>query len=291
MKRSRRLQLIVCALFHFPLVACTTSHQSVPSTPTTRTQLDTARIDSRYKSWAPQLIAIKSRYFIHDSSTISINNDTTATVVPIESTMIYSISTADSNNLLILTGHVDSLSISNALSTKTKPDTGTRPNLHIVISKQGRFLNSSQMPPINCSTANAPSSSRIGELLIPLPHGAVKVGDKWTDTSSTISCHGKISLTHTTIREYELLDLSSCELTDAAKVRELVTDSLTGSSAENNNHLSASGFGTASSTLCLGRSTGTLLERNGQSRLELTVTTSRGVFPFTQNSHTHIKLR
>ena len=250
-----------------------------------------APIEPLTKNWSPELIARRSRYFISDSSVISINNDTTAPTVSIQSAMVYSISTIDSNNYLILTGHLDSLDVNRAPPTSTKLDTGKTSNLHAVISKRGRVLNRLETVPINCSVTNAPNLSRIADLLVALPLAAVRVGDKWADTSSTISCHGKIPLTHMTIRDYELLNPSSCNQANTVQVRETVIDTLTGSSTDKNNYLSTRGFGTASSMLCLERSTGTLVERNGQSRLDLTITTFRGVFPFTQISHTHIELR
>lgn len=292
MKKSTHCQLALSAFFYSSIFACTTGHPSRPSTSPTRAQPNTAPIEMRNKSWTPELIAGEFRYLIHDSSTVSINNDTTTSVTPIESIMIYSITTTDSNNTLVLTGHVDSLHVNSNLSTRAKPDTATTINLHMVTSKQGQLLSSPTEFAQNCSAINSPGLSRISELLIPLPVHATKVDNKWTDTLSIITCHGKIPLRHTMRREYELLDLSSsCQQPSGVQVRRIVTDTLTGSSTEANNHITANGFGTATSILCLEQKTGMLLTGDQQSHLELTVTTTRGVFPFTQNSNTHIALR
>jgi hypothetical protein len=291
MKRSRRLQACIYASVYSLLVGCATGHPTTPVTSTTRTQRDTTIIESHKKSWAPHLIAAKLRYFIHDSSTISINGDTTVAVVPIESTMIFSVSTSDSNNLLIVNSQIDSFYVNSSRSTKTKPDTSIRSNMHMVASKEGRFLDLTEAGPLDCTVVNASSPSRIGEVLIALPLNAITVGDKWSDTVSTTSCRGRIALTHRIVRQYELLDFSSCPQTNAAKVRGVITDTLVGSSTESNNHLSAHGFGNAISMICIDANTGTLLESDTQSHLELTVTTTRGAFPFIQNSNTHIELR
>jgi hypothetical protein len=279
---------MVCSL---SLVACSTSHPAAPTTPATIPHKDSVTSESKSSSWAPQFIGGKWRYFIRDSSVVSISNDTTVRPRPIESTMFYSISMADSANVLVLTSHVDSLFVNTRLSTKTNSDSGKFSESHMIFSKQGRIIDAVTPTGVTCTSASASPSPRTGELIIRLPASHVRVGDRWTDTSSTTSCHGRIPLAELAIQEYELLDLTSCQGRDAVKVRRVVSDTFTSSPAESSNHLSASGSGTASSIVCLQRDTGTLLESNGQSRLDLTVITTRGTFPFTQNTNTHIEIR
>jgi hypothetical protein len=272
------------------LQACSTN-RSLPS-PTSRTPApaNSGVVEAHNNSWAPRVSEGRWRYLIQDSSMISINNDTTARVEPIKSTTIYTISVVDSNNSLRITGHVDSLLLNSRLPTRARTDTGMAKELSGLISRQGRLTTVSDIAPTGCAAGAVSASSRLLELLTFLPPHPVKVGDKWSDTVSTTTCHGKIPLTQTAVRNYELLDLSSCQR-GGTQVRRIVSNTLTGSSSETVNHLSASGFGTATSILCLDRATGALQSSDGQSRLELTVTTTRGVFPFTQNTNTHIEIR
>jgi hypothetical protein len=292
MKRLTRLEFALDTLLFSLITACTTSHSSVPNVPATRSQRDTAPSESENKGWVPQLKSGRSQYLIHDSSTVSISNDTTAPAVLIESATLYSISIADTDTVLIVTAHIDSQYINSSHSIKTKQDSTLRPDIHIAISRQGKLLSKQPViSSVDCSATNTPTPSRIDELLIPLPRQISKIGDKWTDTLSSTTCRGHTLLTHVTIREHELLDLSSsCQQHEAVKVRQTISETVSGSSA-GHNHLGTNGSGTATSVLCLERSTGMLLESKKQSRLDLTVTTIRGVFPFTQNTSTSIERR
>jgi hypothetical protein len=292
MKRSTRLELALYGLLFSLITACTASHSSVPNIPATPSQRDTTSTETKNKRWVPQLKSGRSRYLIRDSSTVSLSNDTTVPAVLIESVMIYSISITDTDTVLVVTAHIDSQYINSSHSIKTKQDSTLTSDIHIVISRQGKLLSKQPLiSSVDCSATNAPIPSRIDELLIPLPTQGSKIGDKWTDTLSSTTCRGHTLLTHVTIREHELLDLSSsCQQHEAVKVRQIVFQTVSGSST-GHDHLDTNGSGTATSVLCLERSTGVLLESKEQSRLDLTVTTIRGVFPFTQNTSTSIEQR
>jgi hypothetical protein len=292
MRISKLTRSITWPAFSMLLLgACSTSHPQTTSAPAAAPYKDSILTDSRSNSWAPQITTGKWRYFIRDSSTVSLSNDTTSHVLPIKAAMLYSVSIDDSAGSLILTARVESLSISTPQSVKTNAPTSRLLELRIALAQKDRLTGIAGKAETSCTGAGTSPLSRIGELIISFPATPVRVGEKWTDTSSTTTCHGKIPLVQLTTREYELLDLSSCQQRDAVKVRRVVSNTFTGASTESGNHLSASGSGTASSILCLQRDTGVLLESNGQSRLDLTVTTTRGIFPFTQNTNTHIELR
>jgi hypothetical protein len=273
------------------LSACSTGHvpATPPSPPTSRA--DTVESHPELSSWSPRITAGTRRYLILDSSTVSISNDTTSRVVPIKSTILYSLSVTSVGDSFALTSRIDSVAISTQLHVKGSSDTGRVSEFHVMISNRGRLTIKPEQGTVTCTGASISAVSRISELIISFPTSRLKTGDKWTDTASTISCHGKIPLIQHATREYELVDLSSCLQRSAVKVRRTVFDTFTGSSTESNNHLSANGSGTSTSVLCLQRDTGALLESNTQSRSDLTVVTTRGTFPFIQNTNTHIELR
>jgi hypothetical protein len=285
----QKLVLTLAAILTFE--ACSTGHSPASSPSTPVPHADTAAIDLRSNSWTPRIMVGTRRYFIRDSSTVSINNDTTSRVLPIESTMIYSISITDMGSSFALNSRIDSLTVSTQLPMRNNSDTAKVAEFHTLLSKQGQVVPTPEQAKVACAGTSTAASSRIGELIINLPSTRLKVGDKWTDTASTTNCHGKIPLVQQATREYELLDLSSCLQRDAVRVRRTVSDTFTGASAETTNHLSASGSGTSTAILCLQRDTGALIESNGQSRSDLIVVTNRGTFPFTQNVNTHIELR
>jgi hypothetical protein len=273
------------------LQACSTGRLPVSSTTPTAPHTDTVTSNLKPNSWSPQITTGKRHYLIHDSSTVSINNDSASRVLPIESTMMYSLSVTDIGNSFSLDSYVDSLTVSAQPPLKSTSDTGRVSEFHTTLSRQGHLSTTPEKTRIACTGASTSASSRIGELMISFPATRLKVGDKWADTVSSTSCHGKIPLRQQATREYELLDLYSCLQRDAVKVRRTVADTFTGTSTESNNHLSASGSGTSTSILCLQRDTGMLMESNGQSHSDLTVVTIRGTFPFSQDIHTHIELR
>jgi hypothetical protein len=271
--------------------ACSTGRSPASPTSTAAPRADTVATNIKSNSWSPRITTGMWRYLIHDSSTISISNDTTSRVLPIESTMMYSISVTDIGNSFSLDSHVESLTVSAQVPLKSTSDTGRVSEFHTTLSRQDRLAITPEKAGMACTGASTSALSRVGELILSFTVTPLKVGDKWADTVSSISCHGKIPLRQQAIREYELLDLYSCLQRGAVKVRRTVADTFTGTSTESNNHLSASGSGTSTSILCLQRDTGMLIESNGQSHSDLTVVTIRGTFPFSQDIHTHIELR
>jgi hypothetical protein len=285
---QKLLSIIVSIL---TLEACSTGQTSVKPPSNTLPHRDSTLSDLKLDSWSPHYTSGTYRYLILDSSTVSLSNDTTSHVVPIESRMIYSFSLSERGQLFDITAHVDSLSITSQLPGKNTRDTSQTSNFHTSISGQGHSTILLQPENSTCTATTTSASSRLDELIISLPLISFKTGDKWTDTVSSISCHGKIPLIQQAVRDYELLDISSCLQQDAVKVRRTISETLTGTSAEGKNHLSASGSGTATATLCLQRKSGTILQSDANSRLDLVVLTTRGSFPFTQNVHTHIEIR
>jgi hypothetical protein len=290
MKLFLLMQRIALSIMAILAVAnCSTGRAPASPRSSTPSRADSVPTHIHSSNWTPRFTTGTRRYFIRDSSVISISNDTTSQPIPIESTMIYSISATNVGDSLMLTSHIDSLRVSSRLQANSNTDTGSASDFHTIFSKQGHLTTILDRARTGCTGANTSASTRIGELITSFPGVGLKVGDKWTDTTSITSCHGKIPLIQQAIREYELLDLSSCLQHDAVKVRRTVSDTFTGSSTESNNHLSASGSGTASAILCLQRDTGALIESNGKSRSDLIVVTTRGTFPFTQNVNTHIE--
>ena len=279
----------VLALSSMSLLGACSSHHPAVSAPTPSTSIrDSVAPHMRVNSWSPRVTSGRWHYIIQDSSIVSISNDTSARAMPIKSRTVYSVSILDSSNVFLVDAQVDSFYI-NTNPRKNNTDTTKTAGFHSRIGADGKVAGVLVSTPISCSDATNSSVGRLGEVRVVVPRVAAKAGDKWADTSSTTICHGRIPLLHHAVREYELVDLLSCQPGNGVKVRRVVTDSFT-SSTESSNHLSASGSGSGTSVLCLQRDSGMVITSDGQSRLDLTVTTSRGTFPFTQNTSTHIEL-
>lgn len=275
------------------MVACSTTRPSVALPEVVRpAHTDSSVIvDKRGTTWNPRIVSERRQYFMNDSSVVSISNDTTARTVPIESRAIYTITITDAKDQqYILALRVDSQTVNNR-PLKPIRDSSKVIQAQIKLGSDGRLINSEKELIQSCSAATVSPAVRMSEILLPFATTQLHLGDHWADTSTSMICHGKIPLMQKTVREYELVSFTNCAERSAVNVRRIVTSTFTVSSTDSTNHLSASGSGTGMSMMCVDRGTGALLESDGQSRLDLTITTSRGTFPFTQNTATHIKLR
>jgi hypothetical protein len=279
------------------LVACATGRTSTPTVPTAASgpiQSDSASIMStKSTAWNPHIVPLQLHYVVDDSSTVLISNDTSARTNSIEAHTVYTVSiidTSSTSSQYFLTVRVDSQSINNRPSKSRKDSVGEL-ETRVGLTKEGKIVqNLSNVPP-SCSSSSATSLARIHEIRVTLPPPHAKIGERWADTTSSIICRGKIPLMQKTTYEYELLSLTTCAQHNGVSIRRIATSNFSTSPVDSTSHLTANGSGTSTAILCLNRDDSALLESVGQSRIDLTVITSRGTFPFTQNSTTHIRLQ
>jgi hypothetical protein len=279
------------AVILLSLGACTQSHprsnESYPEpahTPVTTMEAE---------SWTPQIVSGRYEYFISDTSFVSINNDTSQQVLPIETTTNYTLTIGGTaGDSFSISGKVDSATVNSRLRTKAQTgDTATVSELHAILTKRGELRLHIQQQSLSCSSSSNSIVSRIYELVIPHLLDKIKIGDKWTDTVSSTNCHGKTPLTQQMIRQFEVQAFTTWHNRDAVQVKRLVNITFTGTSTEPNTHLQATGSGSGDAELFLDRKTALLLDSNGQTKSTVMIITSRGQFPFTQLTSTHITTR
>jgi len=252
----------------------------------------TAAVTAEVESWLPQVMPGSREYSFRDSSIVSINNDTTARVLPIETTMNYSVIISPAADSFSVAGKVDSSTINSRLQTRTtKGDSTQTSEFHGALSKRGELRTSSQQRSPDCSSSSNSAASRIYELILPYPKDRIKVGDRWSDTVSSTSCHGRTPLTQRVIRDFEVKQFLTWHEQNAVEVKRLAAMTFSGASSETNTHLKTSGSGSGEATLLIDRNTAALLESSSQTKSMLTVVTSRGEFPFTQVTSTHITIK
>lgn len=269
------------------LSACTPKHSQQPS-PTPEPPHRPVSI-AEADSWSPKIMAGSQRFLIRDSSTVSISNDTTTQALPIESTMIYSIVITPSTDSFVLVGRVDSLTINSRLPTKrTSVDTGRAGEFRGTLIPHGQIQAVGQPQTTSCSSSSNSALTRIYELIVPFPKDKIRIGDKWSDTVSATTCHGKTPLTQQLIREFEVTGFNARQQQKLVMIQRKVFITFTGATTDTNTHLSASGSGSGEATLIVDQNSAELLQSDGRTQSTLTVTTSRGTFPFTQTTSTHI---
>jgi len=271
------------------LQACSSTRVPVLNPPGNVPPRDTVLTVPMNAKWKPESKSGRWHYIIHDSSTVSISNDTTAQARPIESTVSYTLSFTDSADVILLTAQMDSMTVTNQKSPARITTDTIHSRLREIISKQHRPINQRQQS-FSCTTASISVAARVQQLVIPLPMIEVDAHSKWADTSTVVVCHGRVALTEFRTNEFKLASSVACKQNNAISIYRTGSSSFTGASAEGTGHLNAGGMATESGILCLDRSTGLLLSSTGESRVDLTVTTSRGIFPFTQNTVTSIQL-
>jgi hypothetical protein len=206
--------------------------------------------------------------------------------------MTYSVNIVPAQDSFSVVGTVDSSTINSRLQTRALSTDSTNINeFHGALSTQGKLQSTVQLQSAGCSSTSNSTASRIYELILPYPKDTVRIGDKWSDTVSSTSCHGRTPLTQRTIREFEIKEFTTWHQRSAVEVQRLASITFAGASSETNTHLSASGSGSGEATLLIDRNTGALLESVAHTKSMLTIVTSRGEFPFTQVTSTHITTR
>jgi len=269
------------------LFACTRGRPHPPNTSPAPAR--EASAVTEIESWSPRITSSSHKYFLRDSSIISIDNDTVTQPLPIETTMIYSVIIVPSGDSYSVVGQVDSSTINSRLQTRAvASDTASINIFHGALSSRGELQSSSVLQPTNCSSASNAATTRIYELILPYPKDKIKIGDKWSDTLSITNCHGRTPLTQHMIREFEVTEFTTWHQQSVVEVRRLTSITFTGASSETNTHLSADGSGSGEASLVIDRNTAVLLESISHTKSTLTIVTSRGAFPFTQATSTYI---
>jgi hypothetical protein len=203
--------------------------------------------------------------------------------------MLYGISITALGDSFSIVGTIDSLAINSRLHTKAVSNDSLKPGeFHGVLSKHGVLSLPAHQQFVSCSQMTNTMTARIYELIISLPIGKRGIGDTWSDTVSSISCHGRTPITQQTVRQFTIKMFTTWHAHSVVKIDRLSNIIFTGASTGANTHLSAKGSGSGEATLVIDRTTSILLESNSHAKSTLTITTSRGEFPFTQLTSTYI---
>jgi hypothetical protein len=282
-RRSAILSIILFA-------AGCSGHRVVPSS-STPVPVQKAPVIHPQEGWSPQMSTGARSYLVHDSSTVSIGNDT-ASSLPIEATAIYSTSLTPKGDSFYLAAAADSMTMNSHLQTSKDPqNTGNHQGFSAFISSRGRVSGLTSQQSADCAGGMNPIATRIFELTLTYPVTEATIGSNWSDSVSTTACHGRATLLQRSIRAYKLLKFTSWKNRAVAEIQRTVSTIFSDVPNSSTNHFSITGSGTGSGILYVDRATGELLESNSQSQLAISVVTSRGVFPFTQFVTTHIEVR
>lgn len=266
------------------VVGCTPTTTASHTAPAMHTK-DASTVKPATNKWKPLIAAGKYSYIIRDSARISITADSTQSI-PIETTTFLSVNSTIENDSIQLDGSLDSLI--RTMNQVTVRDTTGISRLKVRLSNLGRFPEASTSN-TDCRKKVNPIQLRITEIMPSYPADTMKVGDAWSDTISTTSCHGKTLLVQENIRKFEVLELGSWQQYFSVKIRRLITSTVSNAPGTLSNRITATGTGWSSSIIFVNTVDGSLLKSVGDAHSKLSVTTSRGVFPFVQILHTDIE--
>jgi len=277
----------------FILLSCTTivpvSHPS--NTPVS--EQEKVKIRSEIK-WSPRQIPSEEYYFIKDSTKIISSSEDSSSTRSFETTHIYTVSTTRiDDSLLALTTTVHSATASDDSLIPFKPNSDSKiiPQSKAVISTTGRFISLSREASSICPQGITPVEARVYELIISFPAKPLELGDQWSDTVTTTVCRNRILLREQKIRQYKVVQYSTWNHLPTIQIALLTTSIVTTDTSQSRGVLITKGFGKSSTTLHVDRVTGILLHSDASSQMELTITTARGIFPFTQTVTSHILVR
>ena len=291
MSSSILADLFICtAVGVLTLSACSQQRPQTTSTNPQPTRQPATSIEA--ESWTPRIISGSYTYLVNDSSIVSINNDTASRVLPIKTTMSYSIAIGTLGDSFSIFGKVDSSRVSSQIQTRAQiHDSMKIAEIHGILTSHGEIELSSPEQFMSCSSSSNSTATRVYELIVPYPKKQLNTGARWSDTVSTTNCHGKTPLTQQMIRQFQVKGFTIRHDREAVEIQRLTNTIFSGTSSESNTHLQASGSGSGDATLFLDRTTAVLLESDSQTKSSLTIVTSRGAFPFTQLTSTHITMQ
>jgi hypothetical protein len=269
---------------------CSTSKRVPPTATTPHPEEPKPAPVARRDSWKPRMTAESRRYLIQDSATVALASDSSQIEQPITSTAVYLLSFSPLAGSFKLTATVDSSTIGGRPRSSRATPAGQQ-HFSAIVSPHGTLSSLTSTQASTCVTGIGPAASRLEDLIPALPAKEISTGEQWTDTTSRISCHGKVSLSQQSIRHYKLLELTTLNQRSAAKIERTVVTTVSNPEGQALSHVSAQGSGSSTAILYVDRVTSALLMSDVNSKLSLVVTTTRGKFPFRQNVITHIEER
>ncbi|MEO8879543.1 MAG: hypothetical protein ABI446_04035 [Gemmatimonadaceae bacterium] len=249
---------------------------------------DTRQIPAA-EGWLPHRVSATSSYLIRDSASVAIKEDSTRPSL-LEETMLLIITAQKSGDSLEITARVESLTVtSHSPIQSTVSDSTALRLFHVVATSSGRIISLKGAESTQCLNANDPAVARIFETTLTYPPSRIKAGDTWSDTVSLVTCRGKTMVTQVTTRQYKMLERITSADGNIIKLHRNTATLMSATAVNNSNHLTATGVGSSTATLDVDENTGDLQKSDGESSSIVTVTTSRGTYPFIQHIITHIE--
>ena len=243
--------------------------------------------------WTLRRQAGPARYEIRSSAVIELAGDS----IPgdsLSTTMLVSLSLADSADVLSVTGTIDSLHVVRGARITTPDSTPPLPiALRGVLDRQGgmtRLQDSIAVPDSLCTTTLDPIIATTRDLFVRLPERLTS-GATWQDTTRTTSCRGRIPVTTTTIALYSVLGEQAVGGRDLMAVGRSTTIALAGSGQQYGRSATVQGTGKGTATLLFDPATAALVD--GRSQSTVTVTFEAGMLrqTFTQHGRQEIRQR
>jgi hypothetical protein len=278
---SRTLQVAAGALVLFTF-ACASGGSGPSTTPTQppspspRPSPAAAVLARPYTSSSPtyQIVTIASVRSQEDSAAIS---DT------LETRIIARLIIERGGSRLFISGSLDSFTVrgSGRLSARTSATAADTIRFRGEATTLGRVIVFTPEQPARCESPADALVAAARDLIVPLAD-PIAVGTTWTDTVTTVGCHGGIALTTVATRRYEVRGLTTYTGVQALEVARTSEMTVEGSGTQYGVGVRIAGDGTGTASLYLDPGGGGLLGSTGETTATLRFTSPRGVTTFTQ---------
>lgn len=243
--------------------------------------------------WSLEREPGSARYEIRSTAMIELAGDS----VPgdsLSTTIVVSLSIADSGDALSVTGTIDSLQVARGARITTTDSTPLLPiPLHAVLDRQGGLLQlgrPADVPDSLCNAALDPLIAVTRDLFVRLPERLTS-GTTWQDTTQATSCRGRLPVTTTTIATYTVLGEQAVAGRALLAIARSTTLSLTGGGEQHGRSATVQGAGTGSGTLLVDPETAALVDAQGQSTVDVTFEAGMLRQGFTQHGRQEIRRR
>jgi hypothetical protein len=277
--RAAALLLVVAAAVQLSCASGTTPHTPTPPAP----GRDSAATNEP-ESWAPRLAPGSWHYQVVTDASVVLTADSSTTQVPVRTSSFYTIHLETDSSGLVLTGSVDSGTVSADKTIPQQPDTAHQASTFTArIGADGALTDLHGSDSTQCVQGLDPRVAAVRALLIHTP-ATLTPNTTWADSTSVLTCRGTVPIRTTTTYTYEVKSLTNWQGAPALEIARTGMIALASEAGlATASAITITGTGSSTTTLLVDPATGMIVHATGESHTSLTVATTRSKLPFRQD--------
>ncbi|HEX6537193.1 MAG TPA: hypothetical protein VF041_21610 [Gemmatimonadaceae bacterium] len=284
---SRRIILALCVV---SALACG-GRTTAPTTGVTPERPESTAV-ANVPHWEPHRTPGTWRYLASSSTVVSLESDTLAKQLPVQSSAIYRITATGTTPPFAIQGTVDSVTVITS-GKPSSPGAAKHPyaTFTSTLSPEGSIGTIEGSEPPRCPKGVDPLVAGVRTLFIAMPPTIAR-GATWQDTVTAVTCRGDVPIVATTAYRYTLVGDTVWQGKPALHITrgsEMTVGNDSTIAGQPTFEISGTGTGTAD--LLVDPATGTLLQQAGRSTARLVIGTARSRVPFRQEVTDTVQIR